>query len=320
MTFGDWVRETRERYQTQPPARATARSAKKFVMGANRRVVDPYVGRTWWQDDWDVLVVLDAMRVDQAREVLGDQYDIHSRWSAASTSIDWIERHFDTRHREHYQRAGYVTANPFADNDSPHARSADLPSKQLAHLDCVYRDAFTDLDTGIATTPPERVTDRAIYAWRNEDVDRMIVHYMQPHQPFRSKPEWDGVYSNLEDLVRDVNQGGADIWKRCRDGDIDRDELWRAYCDNLRWVWRDVSERLLTNLDADVVVTADHGNGLGEWGCWSHVGGQLAPSVRKVPWWRVQATDQETVDGEQPSESETAGVDTDAQLEALGYR
>ena len=319
MTFGDWLRETKQRYRTQPATTATRRSAKKFVMGANRRLVDPYVGRTWWQDDWDVLVVLDAMRVDQAREVLGDEYDIHSRWSAASTSIDWIERHFDDRHRDQYSSAGYVTGNPFADNDSPEARSARLPEKNLGCLDCVYKDGFTDTEYGISTTPPERITDRAIHAWRHQDVDRLIVHYMQPHQPFRSKPEWDGVYSNLEDLVRDVNQGGADIWKRCRDGDISRDELWAAYCDNLCWVWEDVESRLLTNLDGEVVVTADHGNGLGEWGCWSHVGGQLAPSVRKVPYWRVEATDDENVAGEAPPMTDTQ-TDTAAQLEALGYR
>lgn len=319
MTFRDWVRETKHRYRNDSVPSATKRSAWKLAIGANRRLVDPHIGETWWREDWDILVILDAMRVDQAREVLGDSYDIKSRWSAASTSIDWIERHFAPEHSTHYENTAYVTANPFADNNSPHARSADLPARNLGYLDCVYKDAFSDVH-GISTTPPERVTERAIHAWRHSGCDRMIVHYMQPHQPFRSRPEWDGVYSNLEDLVRDVNHGGADIWKRCRDGEIEREELWRAYCDNLEWVWESVENDLLRNVDGSVVVTADHGNGLGEWGCWSHVGGQLAPSVRKVPWWRVEADDEETVSGERPPVGDSSGVDTGAQLEALGYR
>lgn len=159
---------------------------------------------------------------------------------------------------------------------------------------------------------------RAIHAWRQTDCERMIVHFMQPHQPFRSRPEWEGVFSNLENLVRDVNQGGADIWKRCRDGDIEREELWAAYCDNLRWVWESVESELLRNVDGDVTVTADHGNGMGEWGCWSHAGGQLTPEIRKVPVWRATGRDDETVAGEAPPARETDTA-TDEQLAALGY-
>lgn len=318
MTFGDWVRETKHRYQTQSVGTATRNSARKFLVGANRRVIDPHLGNTWWGDDWDVLVVLDAMRVDQAREVLGDEYDIRSRWSAASTSIDWIERHFDEQHREHYRNTAYVTGNPFASNQSPEASSADLGEKQLGYFDAVYKDGFTDLENGVSTTPPETMTKRAIRAARHSGCDRLIVHYMQPHQPFRSKPEWDGVYSNLENLVRDVNQGGADIWKRCRDGEIDRDELWNAYCDNLRWVWDDVSQNLLTNVDGDVIVTADHGNGMGEWGFWSHAGGQITPQIRKVPYWRVDATDEHTIQGTAPTSNHSKS--TGEQLKALGYK
>jgi hypothetical protein len=319
MTFADWVRETAHRYRTQPVGDATRRSAQKFAVGASRRVLDPHVGDVWWGEDWDVLVILDGMRVDQAREVLGDEAAIDTRWSAASTSIDWIERHFDRRYRDQYRETAYVTANPFASNDSQSAKSADLDAKDLSYLDCVYRDAFEDVNGAVSTTPPEVVTRRAIHAWRRTDCNRLIVHYMQPHQPFRSRPEWEGVFSNLENLVRDVNQGGADIWKRCRDGEIDRDELWAAYCDNLRWVWESVESELLRNVDGDVTITADHGNGMGEWGVWSHAGGQLTPQVRKVPVWTTTARDTETVAGEAPP-TQSPDASTDDQLAALGYK
>lgn len=316
MTAADWARETRERYRSLPPQAATAESLRELWLGINRRLIDPHLGRVWWRDDWDVLVVLDALRVDLAREVLGEHYAVGARWSPASTSIDWIERHFAPEYREEYRRTAYVTANPFASHDSPDARSADLEARDLGHLDCVYKDSFGDVG-GISTTPPEVVTDRAIWAARNVDCERLIVHYMQPHQPFRARPEWDGVYSNLENLATDVNQGGADIWKRCRDGEIDADDLWTAYRTNLRWVWQSV-EDLLDNVDGDVVVTADHGNGMGEWGRWSHCSGQLAPQIRRVPVIRTEATDQQTMTGMRPP-SQTDGVSTTDQLAALGY-
>ncbi len=315
MTFTDWLTETKQRYRTQPPAKATKNSARQLLHGFNRRTVDRAIGVPWWErDDWDVLVVLDGLRVDAARETI--DADIESVWSPASTSIDWIERHFDERHREHWASAGYVTGNPFAHHDTNHARSADLKDKGLGYLDLVYERAFGEV-SGIKTTPPEAITDAAIAAWRREDVDRLIVHYMQPHQPFRSRPDWESVYSNLENLAGEVNEGGPDIWKRCRDGEFSERELWDAYCDNLEWVWEDVQNRLLRNLDADVTVTADHGNGMGEFGVWSHPPGAVAPAVRKVPAWHATGVDERTVQPEGSGEA-TDGDVTD-QLEALGY-
>jgi len=84
----------------------------------------------------------------------------------------------------------------------------------------------------------------------------------------------------------------------------------------------DVTERLLPNLDGRVVVTADHGNAMGEWGEWHHPPGALSPAVRKVPWLEIDCTDQNTVqpDVELDHTSDGSGVDTEARLEALGYR
>lgn len=324
MTFADWLDETKTRYKTQPVTAATRKSARELGRGFVRRTIDPNLGRVWWtRDDWDILVILDACRVDLARETFPDR-NVQAVWSPASTSIDWIQRHFSGEYREHWQDAAYISANPFSDHDTPHAQSADLTSKDLGYLDLVYQHGFQDVD-GIKTTPPETVTDAAIHAWRTQDVDRMIVHYMQPHQPFRSKPEWESVYSNLENLAGEVNEGGPDIWHRLRHGEFTHDEVWEAYRDNLEWVWRDVSERLLRNVDGRVLVSSDHGNGMGEWGTWSHPPGDITPHVRRVPViGPILTEDMREVDPDpQPSDDESTGPrpenNVNEQLDALGY-
>lgn len=313
MTLRDWVSETAARYREQSAARATRQSLQAFAHGASRRTIDPHLGQVWWDRDWDVLVIMDGCRVDLAREVLNEP--VGAVWSPASTSIDWLDRHFADKHRDEWTDAAYVTANPFADHETDGVPTADLGAKPLGHFDPVYKRAWQREPVG--TTPPGAVTDAALDA--AGEYDRLIVHYMQPHQPFRSRPEWEGVFSNLENLTTEMNHGGADIWHQCRDGAIDETALWRAYRDNLAWVYNEIETRLLPGLssDATVAATADHGNGMGEWGVWSHPPGSIVPTVRRVPViWHEGTGEQEpvsrTTDG-------AVSVDTEQQLEALGY-
>lgn len=316
MTLKDWISDSVQRYRERPFAEATARSMREFAVGASRRTVDPHLGSAWWgRDDWDVLVVMDACRVDLAREALDEP--VGTAVSNASTSIDWIERHFANGHRRHWQDTAYVTANPFADHDADHAKSAELAAKPLGAFEPVYEDAWTREPVG--TTPPRAVTERALETWRTADVDRMVVHYMQPHQPFRARPEWESVYSNMEDLATDINRGGPDIWRQVRNGVVDRADAWEAYADNLRWVWAEAHNGLVAGLeDERVLFTSDHGNMLGELGGWGHRGGMLHPAVRVVP---VLGPYTEPIDvADRGADTESASAAAAERLEALGYR
>lgn len=267
-------------------------------------------GTPVWERDWDVLLVLDACRVDLMREVL-DEYaflpergELESLYSVASMSNDWLERTFAAEHAEDAAETAYVTGNAFTEK-------VDLEA-QPALVDEVWK---TDWNDDLNTIEARPITERAVHAWREAQPDRMIVHYMQPHVPFVERPDL-GTYTTPEEF----GEGFADVWSRVGDS-LDPDDVWDAYRDNLRYVLDDVAV-LLENLDADTVaISADHGNAVGEWGTYGHPSDILLPCIRRVPWTETTATDEHTLDGRAPPQDEA--VDADAvedRLRALGYR
>lgn len=237
------------------------------------------VGTPIWEYEWDVLVILDACRVDLMRQVakeyefIGDPDDVKAIWSVGSKSNEWMERTFDAAYQNEIEQSAYITGNPY---------SAKVNFEvEPAMLEEVWRDAWSDEHSTILPRP---LTDRAIEVWREATVDRMIVHYMQPHAPFVEHPQI-GSYGDPEDFGR----GFDDMWALAGK-EIPFDRIWPAYRDNLRYVLDDL-RLLLENLDADVIITADHGNALGEFGFTGHPPNLLHPHVRRVPWIRTQGTD-----------------------------
>jgi hypothetical protein len=265
------------------------------------------IGTPVWDLEWDVLVILDACRVDLMRQVAGE-YDfvgspdaVDTVWSVGSKSNEWMERTFAADYRDEIERSAYVTGNPYS-------AKVDFEAEP-AVLDEVWRDAWSDEHSTILPRP---LTDRAIATWRNGAVDRLIVHYMQPHAPFVDHPEI-GSYGDPEDFGRDF----GDIWARAGD-DIPFERIWPAYRDNLRLVMDDLN-LLLDSVDADVAITADHGNAMGELGFTGHGADVMLPGVRRVPWVRTSGRDT----GEYVPEVDRRERDVDAavndRLRQLGY-
>lgn len=347
MTAADWARDTARRYRREDPVTATAESVKELGKGVLRRTVDPVLGETIWNraDRATVILVLDACRVDLMREV-ADEYEwlpapeeIGSLWSVASCSLDWIDRTFDPDEHVAAGNAAYVTANPFTGHANPDVLSADIrEGEDVGYLDEVWRDGWQEIG-GVRTVPAEYVTDRFLseyYADRERGFDTWVAHYMQPHQPFVGFPELLHDGSNLKDLMSEGEEhGGGCVWQKTRKGRFDLDDVWAAYRENLRYVLDDIEARVLPGLPANtrVAITADHGNGTGEWGTWAHPPWSFSPEVRRVPWVEVDAS-RVREPGEAPRAGEytppaAGGADADpgcdaqdaqeGRLRALGY-
>ncbi len=317
MTFVDWVRDSREEISENGWTGARE-AAYEFYVGIYRQVGRRInFGTPIYDEDWDLLVVLDACRWDLMAEVADEYGFVDEEWtySVASSSAEWMGRNFSERYADEATQTAHVTANPYSERL--------LSSGQFTLLDEVWRDRWNE---DIRTIPAAGVTERAIRAGRTTDADRLIAHYMQPHHPFVPDPMDEG-------LPR--NEFGStpwdSVWHRLRHGDVDSDRVWDAYRDNLRYVLDSVAD-LLENVDAErAVITADHGNLLGEFGLYAHPDYVPLPALKRVPWCVTTAEDQLTIDPTADAEERTRpdvddgstaadDISVDDRLEHLGYK
>ncbi|MDZ7688334.1 MAG: hypothetical protein U5J64_06350 [Halobacteriales archaeon] len=262
-------------------------------------------GTNVYERDWDVLLILDACRVDLMRSV-ADEYDfigsaenVERFGSVGSMSKEWMAKTFKKKYADEVSETAYITANVFSEEM--------LNADDFLLLDEVWKYAW---DTDAGTVPPRPVTDRIVKTAREKNPERIIAHYVQPHHPFLSLDRFDDAAPfgpDADDTVVDA----------LRKGKIDRDDYWVAYRENLHAVLDDV-ELLLSNLDAEkVVITSDHGDALGEWGVYDHPVGCLHPVVRTVPW--VETSAEDTGEHEPSDVRDGDETTVEDRLRSLGY-
>lgn len=287
-------------------------------------------GTNVFEKEWDVLVVLDACRVDAMRAVAPEYEfieEVDSIWSVGSTSHEWYSQTFIRDYAEELSETALISSNPFAEhvlvnrNNPPlypvpflDARWGIVTEDELNYVErtrqhvCPYDEVSESLSSSTRIQPPSYITDRGIVTGRTGH-ERVMLHYFQPHRPFiYNLVKNDGELSSIENQPHEA----------ARNGRAGYEELWPLYLDNLRLVLDSV-EVLLDNLDAETVaITADHGELLGELGQYGHFESVPHPTLRKVPWIETTARDERT---RQPPEEYSIRDQrsTEEQLENLGY-
>jgi hypothetical protein len=318
---GGFLRETASAVRREGVAGLSvpARTVYHKLLQQGSRVSSP--GRSIYERDWEVLVVLDACRYDLFADAVSspdvdykfiDRGSLTTARSVESATRLWMRRTFGPA-VEAVERTHYVVGNPWS--------ARELDEAWFASLDPVWRDGWDD-DNG--TLPPETVTDRALTASHNVDFDageRLLVHYMQPHCPFIDSPD----IATPKAADGFTNPTERDIWRRLQADEVSLDDVWDGYRGNLDLALAEV-ERLLHGIDSErVVVTSDHGNAVGEYGLYGHPESMPFDCLREVPWFETTATDQgERASVEQSSSEDVTERVTDgaieARLQALGYR
>ncbi|GAA0728390.1 hypothetical protein J2744_000418 [Halorubrum trapanicum] len=321
MTLGEWVENSVKRFGRDGAATGVYGAVQELYEGGLGKIGEHIYnyGTPVWEKEWDVLVVLDTCRPDLLAEV-SEEYDFLSGYnperdrinSVGSRSPEWIRKTFDPdEHGEELEKTAYVSANP-------HTR--DIPDPDALYLiDEVWKYAW---DVNWGNVPPENLTDRAVAIGRKHDAERLIVHYMQPHAPYRTfvqeHPEW---YSLTVGMDNPDDRPEMNMWERLRTGRLTVDETWRAYRDTLRWVLNSGVAPLLENIDGTVAVTSDHGEGFGDWWYYGHSTPAPIPPLKRVPWATTEASDSGELDPEiEPEATRLSDREVEDRLAALGYR
>ncbi|SEP20867.1 hypothetical protein SAMN05216388_10453 [Halorientalis persicus] len=291
------------------------------------------IGTNVFEREWDVLIVLDACRVDALRQVQSEYdflYNIEEVWSIGSTSKEWIEQTFTKRNENITRNTAYITGNPFSNTligergrleyGATHntwiekvgwadklIKNRLVDPENIGHIEPLWGDP--EEHNRFESQKPPSITNHTIQAARGGEYDRIIAHYMQPHSPYYSTTT---EYENLEEYE-------LHPFKALRGEKYQNEKVWDAYIDNLRYAL-DSIEKLLDNIDGKVVITADHGELLGDQGMYYHMPGNPHPKLKKVPWVQIESTDNRSIDPDVSlSGRESAQDISEDQLEALGY-
>jgi hypothetical protein len=260
-------------------------------------------------DDWDTLVILDACRYDYFKSHNDIPGKLEPTVVNGNQSLDFMRNNFATREAHD---TVYVTANPHADQ---------LPSETFHHIDFL----LDHWNSEIGTVLPSDVREAAIDANREYPSKRLIVHFMQPHRPYLG-PTADELRSRI-DLKGFRNEGsGLQIWGAAKQKEATIEEVRQAYAETLDIVLAEVSD-LIDELDGKTVITADHGEMLGERvfpvtsRVWGHSEGFSTRLLRTVPWLSVESDNRREITVSEPEKSKSLQENSVSdRLEALGYQ
>lgn len=255
-------------------------------------------------EDWDNLIILDACRYDVFREQASLAGQLEKRRSRGGMSPEFVRANFANKQ---LHDVVYVSANEwFAQlRDEIDAEVHRFVNLQIDHLD------LADI-----SVRPETVTEQALRIAEEYPDKRLIVHYMQPHQPYIG-PTGEKHFELSPGLIETLRKS---------DGVTD-ELLWQAYRENLDIVL-DHAEELVSELTGKTVITADHGELLGERvfpipvKTYGHFDGLYVDELLDVPWFVCEYSERKTIRAEPPVADED-DVDAEAveeRLRQLGYK
>jgi len=193
----------------------------------------------------------------------------------------WLEKTFPD-----YYPWTYFSAHPYIGDKIRRGQ----PFQAIHHFERVIPVWATAWDDKLGTVHPDSVGE----AVKNTSYEKAIIHYLQPHGPWIGSPNrwvipWTLLQHDQRQLMADwkaiVIKPNPKFFRKC-------------YRDNLRLVLGSV-EKYLPYFRKPVVISADHGEMLGEKGLYLH--GAVLKSkehlgyprwaidfLRQIPWFTVQ--------------------------------
>lgn len=298
--------------------------------------------------DWELLVILDACRPDLLSSVNDSRFPVEETArisSVGSMSAEWMLKTFTENRRDAIAETAFVSGNIWShrifnerfhehenhDYDMIHRgypRWEPVTSEAFAHYETVYPFGNHDLRLHPeAEHVPHVLTDRTIAVGRQTECERLIVHYTLPHLNHIARAlDWNAGNTSRKKLmsgeipVTRALRPEEKSFGPARRGETSAETVRENYIENIRLALEYVSI-LLENVDAErAIVSADHGEALGENGIWSHPFGCPFSTVRTVPWVATSASDERTYESTY-GELERPPTEQELQdhLQAMGY-
>jgi hypothetical protein len=276
-------------------------------------------------EDWDILIVLDACRFDYFSELYKEFFkgDLLKKKSLGSHTTEWFKNNF----KGYYPNVVYISGNPFINTSSKNKEFNAI--NHFKHIINVWSFGWDD---DLGTVPPQNITKAVKKTLKEYQGKKMIIHYLQPHEPYignfvfhgyrKPDPSNKAFFNGIDKI--ELNPNKEILFKMISffliklkiirqelnlrlllnlppntPMDIIRRKygvfgLMKAYIENLVLVMREITElcRFLeennyTKLDR-IVITSDHGEFLGENGMIGHIYGSNHPILKDIPVFRIK--------------------------------
>lgn len=230
---------------------------------------NPYADANILDEDWDNLILLDACRYDYFSDVSSKlPGKLSKRISPGAKTKEFIQATFKNRYEVDLV---YLTTNSWWGR-----LAEDIDSKVFKFINLAEENIQ---DPELNVELPNTVVKRALEVSENYPDKRLLIHFNQPHYPFIGETG-RSIFptTNRTRLTQDIARVGATP-----------EQVRTAYRENLEAVIPGV-KKLLNELDGKTVVTADHGEMLGERGwpipvrAYGHTAGFYMPELVEVPW------------------------------------
>lgn len=251
-------------------------------------------------EEWDIVVVLDACRWDTLQQVTS--WPIESTYSPGSATSQWLTIAEETRvFEDTYIATGNVTYD----------------SKSLGQTE-LHKVWETDWNDRLGTVLPDPVLSKAD-SLLEEGKRPVVAHLIPPHGPYIAKinESWLPAFAETKIWRRNPNENQEEKVSpqvAMASGHIDLNRARQAYKASVESTFEEVSSYISKWVDDDltVILTADHGETFGsfrELGLCGHPNRCHIDPLVKVPYERF----------EQAPPVDTGAETVEEKLAALGY-
>jgi hypothetical protein len=237
------------------------------------------------EEDKFLMIVLDSCRYDffeATYDIYLDEGDLERVYSTGRLTFEYVANMWEGDYKDILYISGIGVINSRIDERMAEKIETNYPHGYVPKNNLRIEDVNSKgWNEELKAVPPEEITHEVMDSI--EDEDKIVAHFQQPHDPYIGDYRLQDVLG--EEEFRPLNS--YQTWDLYRNGVITQDELRKAYRSNLVRVLKEVARLVEEVDDRRIVVTADHGEMLGECGIVAHPRKEHH-LLREVPWLEVK--------------------------------